>query len=163
MEASPPHKIACAPTPPAPRQCTPPRLAHSTRCTRLLPHSAARIHTRHTRCELLAATHLHSTLRNTCTFPHSEHNKRVMTFLDTAGAIHATRASRRFHYTLRASSALFRVRILDRKREWQRLVLPDALLLPHSLCSSLLARAGLSATTWSVRKQQQQQQQQQQQ
>ena len=60
-----PDKIACAPSPPAPRQCTPPQLAHSLHRTRMRPHSAIRIHTEHVPCELLAATHTHNTIHCT--------------------------------------------------------------------------------------------------
>ena len=121
VKNSSPTKIACAPTPPAPRQCTPPRLAHSLRRTRLRLHSAIRIHTQHMSCELLAATHMHNTLHCTYTSLHSAHNKRVMNFLDTANTIHAPRASSRFSYILRASPALFCTRILNRERAWQHL------------------------------------------
>ena len=80
----PPDTIACAQMPPAPRQCTPPRLTHSLRRTRMRPHRATRICIEHVSCELLAATHTHNTLHCTWTFLHSAHNKRVMIFLDTA-------------------------------------------------------------------------------
>ena len=65
FKTSSPDKIACAPSPPAPRQCTPPQLAHSLRRTRMRPHSAIRIHTEHVPCELLAATHTHNTIHCT--------------------------------------------------------------------------------------------------
>ena len=107
--------------PPAPRQCTPPRLTHSLRRTRMRPHSATRICTEHVSCELLSATHTHNTLHCTCTFLHSAHNKRVMIFLDTASTTHAPRASSRFSHALRASTALYRTRIRNRERKWLRL------------------------------------------
>lgn len=121
VKTSSPDKIACAPSSPAPRQCTPPRLAHSLRRTRLRPHSATRILTQHVSCELLAATHTHNTLHCTYTFLLSALNKRVMIFLDIASTTHAPRASSRFSYTLRASPALFCTRILNREHEWQHL------------------------------------------
>ena len=116
-----PTKIACALTPPAPRQCTPPRLAHSLHRTRPRPHSAIRTRTQHVSCELLAATHTHNTLHYTCTFLHPAHNKRVMIFLDTASTMHTPRTSSHFSYALRASPALFRTRILNREHKWQHL------------------------------------------
>ena len=121
QSTSSPDKIACAPSPPAPRQCTPPRLAHSLRRTRLRPHSATRIHTQHVSCELLAATHTHNTLHCTCTFLHSAHNKRVMIFLDTASTTHAPRASNRFSHALRASTVLYCARTRNRELKWLHL------------------------------------------
>ena len=117
----PPTQIACAPSPPAMRQCAPPRLAHSLHRTRLRPHSAIRIRTEHVSCELLAATHTHNTLHCTCTFLHSAHSKRVMIFLDTANTTHAPRASSRFSHALRASTALYCTRIRNRERKWLHL------------------------------------------
>ena len=102
-----PDRTACAPSLPAPRHCTPPRLAHSLHCTRRRPHSATRIHTQHMSCELLAATHMHDTLHCTYTFLHPAHNERVMIFLDTASTTRAPRASSCFSHKLRASTALF--------------------------------------------------------
>ena len=116
-----PDKAACAPSLPAPRQCTPPRPAHSLRHMRMRPHSAVRIHTTHVSCELLAATHTHNTLHCTCTFLHSAHNKRVMIFLDTANTTHAPRASSHFSHALRASTPLYCTRIRNRERKWLHL------------------------------------------
>ena len=117
----PPTKIACAPLPPAPRQCTPPRPAHSLHRTRLRPRSAIRTRTQHVSCELLAATHTHNTLHCTCTFLHSAHNKRVMIFLDTASTTHAPRASNRFSHALRASTVLYCARTRNREHKWLHL------------------------------------------
>ena len=121
IKTLPPTQIACAPSPPALRQCAPPRLAHSLHRTRLRPHSAIRIRTEQVSCELLAATHTHNTLHCTCTFLHSAHSKRVMIFLDTASTTHAPRASSRFSHALRASTALYCTRIRNRERKWLHL------------------------------------------
>ena len=146
-KTSSPDKIACAPTPPAPRQCTPPRLAHSLRRTRMRPHSVIRIRTEHVSCELLAATHTHNTLHCTCTFLHSAHNKRVMNFLDTANTIHAPRASSRFSYTLRASPSLFFALEFSTGSAHGNIYAPCCASIATSPLAQSLARAGLSIAT----------------
>ena len=147
MKTSSPDKIACAPSSPAPRQCTPPRLAHSLRRTRLRPHSATRIHTQHVSCELLAATHTHNTLHCTYTFLLSALNKRVMIFLDTASTTHAPRASSRFSYTLRASPALFFALEFSTGSTNGNICAPCCASIATSPLAQFLARAGLSIAT----------------